>query len=131
MGRFAMIKLMPHKGDLLLEFPPHWNLSQTLFKAKCLVEIYIRDMVADALSNPKGSPTLEKLQKHEPLIEGGPMDFNMALILILSVAQRFDVGLVGHQVLHPAAEIMDFNYFADMETAIKKGCVSARRLRRV
>jgi nickel-dependent lactate racemase len=64
---------------------------------------------------------LEKLRKYEPLIEGGPMDFNMALILILSVAQRFHVGVVGHQALHTAAERMGFNHFPDLETAINKG----------
>lgn len=64
--------------------------------------------------------TLDKLEQCQPLIENGPMDFNMAIILVLSVARRFRLTLIGDQVLESAAQAMGYLYQPDLDSALKE-----------
>ena len=61
----------------------------------------------------------EKLLCVEPMIEG-PMDFNMALILIFFVSRKFRVVLVADRILQEAAGRMGFDYAPDLSVAIEK-----------
>jgi len=61
----------------------------------------------------------EKLLCVEPMIEG-PMDFNMALILIFFASRRFRVVLVADRILQEAAGRMGFDYASDLSVAIEK-----------
>jgi nickel-dependent lactate racemase len=61
----------------------------------------------------------EKLRCVEPIIEG-PMDFNMALILIFFVSQKYRVVLVADKVLQQAAVRMGFDYAPDLPGAIEE-----------
>jgi nickel-dependent lactate racemase len=60
----------------------------------------------------------EKLRCVEPIIEG-PMDFNMALILIFFVSKKYRVVLVADKVLQQAALRMGFGYAPDLPSAIE------------
>ncbi len=61
----------------------------------------------------------EKLLCVEPIIEG-PMDFNMALILIFFASRKFRVVLVADRILREAAGQMGFDYASDLSMAIEK-----------
>jgi len=61
----------------------------------------------------------EKLLCVEPIIEG-PMDFNMALILIFFASRKFRVVLVADRILREAAGQMGFEYASDLSMAIEK-----------
>ena len=61
----------------------------------------------------------EKLRCVEPIIEG-PMDFNMALILIFFVSKKYRVVLVADEVLREAALRMGFDYAPDLLGAIQE-----------
>ena len=61
----------------------------------------------------------EKLLCVEPIIEG-PMDFNMALILIFFASRKFRVVLVADRILREAAGQMGFEYASDISMAIEK-----------
>jgi nickel-dependent lactate racemase len=60
----------------------------------------------------------EKLECVEPIIEG-PMDFNMALVLIFFVSRRYRVVLVADEVLKDAAFRMGFEYVPDLRTGLE------------
>jgi nickel-dependent lactate racemase len=60
----------------------------------------------------------EKLRCVEPIIEG-PMDFNMALVLIFFVSRKYRVVLIADKVLQQAALRMGFNYAPDLLSAIE------------
>ena len=60
----------------------------------------------------------EKLRCVEPIIEG-PMDFNMALVLIFFISRKYRVVLVADEVLREAALRMGFDYAPDLPSAIK------------
>jgi nickel-dependent lactate racemase len=62
---------------------------------------------------------LEKLKRGEPLVEGGAMDFNMAVILVFSMSRQFRLILVGHEVLRSAAAAMGFGYSPDLNAAFE------------
>jgi lactate racemase len=66
-----------------------------------------------------GARIREKLLCVEPLIEG-PMDFNMALVLIFFVSRKFRVVLVADRILQEAAGRMGFDYASDLSVAIEK-----------
>jgi nickel-dependent lactate racemase len=61
----------------------------------------------------------EKLRCVEPIIEG-PMDSNMALILIFFISKRYRVVLVADEVLREAALRMGFDYAPDLPSAIER-----------
>jgi hypothetical protein len=61
----------------------------------------------------------EKLLCVEPIIEG-PMDFNMALILIFFASKKFRIVLVADRILQEAAGQMGFDYAPDLSVAIEK-----------
>jgi lactate racemase len=61
----------------------------------------------------------EKLLCVEPIIEG-PMDFNMALILIFFASRKFRVVLIADKILQEAAGRMGFEYASDLSVAIEK-----------
>jgi len=61
----------------------------------------------------------EKLLCVEPMLEG-PMDFNMALILIFFASKKFRVVLVADRILQEAAGRMGFEYASDLSVAIEK-----------
>ncbi len=63
---------------------------------------------------------LEKLARHEPLVEGAGMDFSLALVLIFSVSQQFKLTMIGHEVLREAAAAMGYDYSPDLATAFQK-----------
>jgi len=83
----------------------------------------IRAVRGDGSDEAEAS-VLDKLGRNEPLIDAA-MDFNMALILILSVSRRFKLTMIGHEVLHNAASTMGFGYSPDLATTIEEG--SSRR----
>lgn len=60
----------------------------------------------------------EKLRCVEPIIEG-PMDFNMALVLIFFISKKYRVVLVADEVLRKAASRMGFEYAPDLPNAIE------------
>jgi len=60
----------------------------------------------------------EKLGCLEPIFEG-PMDFNMALVLIFFISKKYRVVLVGDEVLRQAALGMGFDYALDLPSAIE------------
>lgn len=60
----------------------------------------------------------EKLRCVEPIIEG-PMDFNMALVLIFFISKKYRVVLVAGEVLREAALRMGFEYAPDLPSAIE------------
>lgn len=62
----------------------------------------------------------EKLGRCEPLIEGVGVDFNMALILVLAVAKKFNLSLVGHRVLEDLARVMGCKYYPDLDQAFEE-----------
>ena len=62
----------------------------------------------------------EKLSRCEPLIEGVGVDFNMALLLVLAVAKKFSLSLIGHEVLRDLAKAMECKHYPDLETALQK-----------
>ena len=62
----------------------------------------------------------EKLGRCEPLIEGAGIDFNMALILVLAVAKKFRLSLIGNKVLKDLADVMGCNYYPDFDTAVQE-----------
>ncbi len=62
----------------------------------------------------------EKLNRCEPLIEGVGVDFNMALILVLAVAKKFNLSLIGHEVLQDLAKAMECKWYPDLNTALQK-----------
>jgi nickel-dependent lactate racemase len=61
----------------------------------------------------------EKLNRCEPLIEGAAMDFNMAIILVLAVARRYNLVLVGHEVLKDVAKALGCKYAPDLAAALR------------
>jgi len=61
----------------------------------------------------------EKLLCVEPMIEG-PMDFNMALILIFFASRKFRIVLVADRILQEAAGQIGFDYASDLSMAIEK-----------
>jgi len=79
----------------------------------------VKKVRADWNNQGKANP-LDKLRRHEPLIEGAAMDFNMAIILIISIIKRFNLVLVGHDVLRDAAEAMGCEYSPDLNIALSK-----------
>jgi nickel-dependent lactate racemase len=62
----------------------------------------------------------EKLKRCEPLIEGAAMDFNMAIILVVAVAKKFNLSLIGHEVLRDLAKAMECKHYPDLDTALQK-----------
>lgn len=72
---------------------------------------------ADCIIDPGAS---EKLRRCEPLIEGVGVDFNMALLLVLAVAKKFNLSLIGHEVLQDLAEAMACTWYPDLVTALQK-----------
>jgi nickel-dependent lactate racemase len=62
----------------------------------------------------------DKLSRCEPLIEGVGVDFNMALILVLAVAKKFNLSLIGHEVLQDLAKAMECKWYPDLDTALQK-----------
>ncbi|MBW1766207.1 MAG: hypothetical protein JRJ65_04055 [Deltaproteobacteria bacterium] len=62
---------------------------------------------------------VEKLDKHEPLIEGAGMDFTLALVLIFCVSRQFKLTMIGHDVLREAAAAMGCDYSPDLITALQ------------
>ena len=62
----------------------------------------------------------EKLSRCEPLIEGAAMDFNMAIILVVAVARKFNLCLIGQKVLADLAAAMGCKYYPDLDTALQK-----------
>ena len=62
----------------------------------------------------------EKLNRCEPLIEGAAMDFNMAIILVVAVAKKFNLSLIGHEVLQDLAKAMECKWYPDLATALQK-----------
>lgn len=60
----------------------------------------------------------EKLTCMEPIIEG-PMDFNMALVLIFFVSKKYRVVLVADEMFRDAAFRMGFDYAPDLPSAIE------------
>jgi nickel-dependent lactate racemase len=59
----------------------------------------------------------ERLNRCEPLIEGAAMDFNMAIILVVAVARKFNLCLVGEEVLKSLAGVMGCKYYPDLSSA--------------
>jgi nickel-dependent lactate racemase len=66
------------------------------------------------------SAAADKLNRCEPLIEGVGVDFNMALILVLAVAKKFRLSLIGNKVLKDLADVMGCKYYADLDTAVRE-----------
>ncbi|MCU0596715.1 MAG: lactate racemase domain-containing protein [Desulfobacterota bacterium] len=62
----------------------------------------------------------EKLSRCEPLIEGAGVDFNMALLLVLAVAKKFNLVLIGHEVLKDLAKAMECKWYPDLKSALQK-----------
>jgi len=62
----------------------------------------------------------DKLSRCEPLIEGVGVDFNMALLLVLAVAKKFNLSLIGHEVLRDLAKAMECKHYPDLDTALQK-----------
>ena len=71
----------------------------------------------------------EKLLCAEPIIEG-PMDFNMALILIFFASRKFRVVLVADRILQDAAGRMGFEYASDLSVAIERERWQKKKQRR-
>jgi hypothetical protein len=81
----------------------------------------------DSIRKIKGDDTCiidpgaaDKLSRCEPLIEGVGVDFNMALLLVLAVAKKFNLSLIGHEVLKDLAKAMECKWYPDLETALQK-----------
>jgi nickel-dependent lactate racemase len=64
------------------------------------------------------SRLLATLARREAPIPDCAMDFNMAVILLFAIARRFRTTIVGPEALRTAAEAMDYEYCADLETAL-------------
>jgi nickel-dependent lactate racemase len=62
----------------------------------------------------------ERLKRCEPLIEGAAMDFNMAIILVVAVAKKFNLSLIGHEALKDLAGAMECKHYPDLDTALQK-----------
>jgi nickel-dependent lactate racemase len=62
----------------------------------------------------------EKLNRCEPLIEGVGVDFNMALLLVLAVAKKFNLALIGHEVLQDLAKAMECKWYPDLDIALQQ-----------
>jgi nickel-dependent lactate racemase len=62
----------------------------------------------------------QRLNQCEPLIEGAAMDFNMAIILVVAVAEKFNLSLVGGKVLKDLAGVMGCKYYQDLASALAK-----------
>jgi nickel-dependent lactate racemase len=60
-----------------------------------------------------------KLSRCEPLIEGVGVDFNMALLLVLAVAKKFNLSLIGHEVLKDLAKAMECKWYPNLDTALQ------------
>ena len=60
----------------------------------------------------------EKIRCVEPIIEG-PMDFNMALVLIFFVSRKYRVVLIADKMLRQAALRMGFDYALDLSSAVQ------------
>jgi len=69
----------------------------------------------------------DKLSRCEPLIEGAAMDFNMAIILVVGVAKKFNVCLVGQKILTDLAAAMGCKYYPDLATAIAQEAGSGEK----
>jgi len=67
---------------------------------------------------------IEKLHRLEPILEG-PMDFNMAMVLIFFASKKYRIVLVSNRILAEAAARMGFEYAPDLSVAIER-----ERLRR-
>jgi nickel-dependent lactate racemase len=63
---------------------------------------------------------LEKLDRHEPLVEGAGMDFTLALVLIFCVSRQFNLTMIGHNVLEEAAAAMGYEYSPDLTAALQR-----------
>jgi lactate racemase len=81
----------------------------------------------DSIRKIKGDDTCvidpgaaDKLSRCEPLIEGVGVDFNMALLLVLAVAKKFNLALIGHEVLKDLAKAMECKWYPDLDTALQK-----------
>lgn len=72
---------------------------------------------ANCVINPD---TLDRLHRCEPLIEGAAMDFNMAIILVVAVARKFNLCLIGHEVLKELAEAIDCKWFPNLNNALQQ-----------
>jgi hypothetical protein len=48
------------------------------------------------------------------------VDFNMALLLVLAVAKKFNLSLIGHEVLKDLAKAMECKWYPDLDTALQK-----------
>jgi lactate racemase len=70
----------------------------------------------DCVVNPESAA---KLSRCEPLIEGVAMDFNMAIILVVAVANRFNLTLVGGPALDSLADAMGCKRSPDLTTAME------------
>jgi nickel-dependent lactate racemase len=69
----------------------------------------------------------EKLSRCEPLIEGAAMDFNMAIILVVAVARKFNLCLIGQKVLAALAAAMGCKYYPDPAAAIAQEAGSGEK----
>jgi nickel-dependent lactate racemase len=81
----------------------------------------------DSIKKIKGDGTCiidpgatDKLSRCEPLIEGVGVDFNMALLLVLAVAKKFNLSLIGHEVLQDLAKAMECKWYPDLDAALQK-----------
>jgi nickel-dependent lactate racemase len=70
---------------------------------------------------------LEKIARHEPLIEGAGMDFTLALVLIFCVSQQFKLTMIGHDVLRETAAVMGYDYSPDLGTALRREQVDRQK----
>ena len=62
----------------------------------------------------------DRLSQCQPLIEGVGVDFNMALLVVLAVAKKFRLSLIGDKVLRDLADVMGCKYCADFDTAVRE-----------
>jgi lactate racemase len=102
------------------------KLGGSIFVVTELVEP-LPGFFLDSIRKIKGDDTCvidpgaaDKLSRCEPLIEGVGVDFNMALLLVLAVAKKFNLSLIGHEVLKDLAKAMECKWYPDLDTALQK-----------
>jgi nickel-dependent lactate racemase len=102
------------------------KLGGSIFVVTELVEP-LPGFFLDSIRKIKGDETCvidpgaaDKLRRCEPLIEGVGVDFNMALLLVLAVAKKFNLSLIGHDVLQDLAKAMECKWYPDLDTALRK-----------
>jgi nickel-dependent lactate racemase len=102
------------------------KLGGSIFVVTELLEP-LPEFFLDSIRKIKGDNTCvidpvaaDKLSRCEPLIEGVGVDFNMALILVLAVAKKFTLSLIGHEVLKDLARAMECKWYPDLDAALQK-----------